>query len=84
MATKSQKGRKIGRNASRPAQKVYTAAKRWITNKAKCAKRHTRRMAKKAIRRMEWTARTQRRHLHSSEADRLIQLRQIVSQNHTG
>jgi hypothetical protein len=84
MASKSHKGRKIGRNKKRPSQMVYTMAKRWVTNQAKCMKRHARRMAKKAIRRIQWEARTQRRHLHSSEAERILQLRHVVSQNLTG
>jgi hypothetical protein len=83
MATKSQKGRKIGRNRARPAQKVYTAAQRWVTNKAKCMKRHTRRMAKKAIHRIEWEIRIKRTTLQAN-ADRLQQLRHVVSQNLTG
>jgi hypothetical protein len=83
MATKSQKGRKIGRNKNRPAQKVYTNAQRWVTNKARAMKRHTRRMAKKAIHRIEWEISTKRTTLQAS-ADRLQQLRHVVSQNLTG
>lgn len=83
MATKSQKGRKIGRNAERPSAKVYKQAQRWVTNKAKCMKRHARRMAKRAIRRIEWEIRT-RRSTQQANANRLQELRQIVSQNLTG
>jgi hypothetical protein len=82
MATKSQKGRKIGRNANRPSAKVYKAAQRWVTNKAKAMKRHARRMAKKAIHRIQWEARTQRRHLHQSEAANVQHYRQVISQSH--
>lgn len=80
---KSQKGRKIGRNKNRPSAKVYLAAKRWETNKVKRVKRHTRRMAKKAIDRIEWEKRTRRIPEHA-KASELQALRQIVSQNHTG
>lgn len=83
MATKSQKGRKIGRNRNRPSNKVYTQAQRWVTNKAKAMKRHARHMAKKAIRRIEWEIRT-RRSTMQANASRLQELRQIVSQNLTG
>lgn len=82
MATKSQKGRKIGRNRNRPSNKIYTQAQRWVTNKAKAMKRHARRMAKKAIRRTLWEARTQRRHLHPTEAANVQHYRQVISQSH--
>lgn len=83
MAAKSQKGRKIGRNKERPSQKVYTQARRWVTNQAKRMKRHTRRMAKKAIHRIEWEIRLKKTTLQAS-ADRLQELRYVVSQNLTG
>jgi hypothetical protein len=83
MASKSQKGRKIGRNRERPSQRVYTQAQRWVTNKAKAMKRHARRMAKKKIHRIEWEISTHRTTLQAA-AEVLQQLRQTVSQNHTG
>lgn len=75
--------RKHGRNAKRPSQKVYTAAKRWITNKAKAIKRHTRQCAQKAIRRIEWEIRKGKTTLQA-QAERLQELRHVVSQNKTG
>lgn len=82
--SKAAKGQKIGRNRDRnPSSKMYTTAKRWITNKAKCAKRHTRRMALKAIRRIEWEIRKGKTTLQASAA-RLQDLRHTVSQNRTG
>jgi hypothetical protein len=81
---KEKKGRKFGRNIKNPSCAAYKATKRWVSNQAKRMKRHARRMAKKAIHRIEWEARTQRRHLHQTEADRIIQLRHVISQNHTG
>jgi hypothetical protein len=74
--------KKHGRNKDRPSQKAYTAAKRWVTNKAKAIKRHTRTMAKKAIRRIEWEIRKGKTTLQA-QADRLQELRHIVSQNRT-
>lgn len=83
MATKSQKGRKIGRNKNRPSNKAYTAGRRWEVNRVKRAKRHARRMAKKAIHRIEWEISLKRTTLQAS-AERLQELRRIVSQNLTG
>jgi GT2 family glycosyltransferase len=75
--------KKHGRNKNRPAQKTYTLAKRWVTNKAKAIKRHTRCMAKKAIRRIEWEIRKGKTTLQAN-AERLQELRHVVSQNRTG
>lgn len=80
---KKAKGRKIGRSLKRPSNKMYTQAQRWVTNKVKCMKRHARRMAKKAIKRIQWEIRKGKTTMQAS-ADRLQQLRYIVSQNKTG
>lgn len=40
--------RKHGRNVNRPANKRYTAEKRWEKNKTKAMKRHEKRMAAKS------------------------------------
>lgn len=81
---KEKKGAKFGRNRDRnPSSRVYTQAKRWITNAAKRAKRHTRVMAKKAIRRIEWEIRKGKTTLQA-QAERLQELRHVVSQNKTG
>jgi hypothetical protein len=72
-----QKGRKIGRNKARPSQMRYTQSKRWVANKARAIKRHTRHMAKAAIRRIMRLAPSQR------DNGRLQELRHIVSQNGT-
>ena len=77
MAGKSQKGRKIGRNKERPSQKVYTMAKRWIANAKKRQMRHTRRMAKKAIKKIMRMAPSTRDH------SKLQELRHTISQNIT-
>lgn len=75
---------KYGRHRDRsPSAKAYTTAKRWVTNKAKAIKRHTREMAQKAIRRIEWEIRKGKTTLQAN-ADRLQVLRQTVSQNRTG
>jgi hypothetical protein len=82
--SKEKKGAKFGRNRDRnPSSRAYTAAKRWVTNKAKAIKRHTRQCAKKAIRRIEWEIRKGKTTLQA-QANRLQELRHIVSQNHTG
>ena len=81
---KEKKGRKFGRHRDRnPSSRAYTAGKRWIKNKALRAKRHARRMAKKAIHRIEWEISLKKTTLQAS-AERLQELRRIVSQNLTG
>jgi hypothetical protein len=81
---KEKKGQKFGRHRDRrPSAKVYTMVKRWIANKAKTAKRHKRRMAKKAIDRIQWEIARHKTTMQAS-AGRLQELRQIISQNHTG
>lgn len=69
---------KAGRNANRPSQKRYTAAKRWVTNKNKAIKRHERQMAQEAVRKILRKPESQR------DYERLRQLRYIISQNATG
>lgn len=82
--SKEKKGAKFGRNRDRnPSSRAYTQAKRWVTNKAKAIKRHTRRMAVKAIGRIEWEIKKGKTTLQAS-AERLTELRQVVSQNRTG
>jgi len=82
---KEKKGRKFGRHERNPSSKMYTVAKRWVTNKARKMKRHTRRMAKKALHRIEWEiSRRPGHHPTGSEAERMQQLRHVISQNHTG
>lgn len=81
---KRAKGQKIGRHRDRrPSAKTYTLAKRWITNKAKKAKRHLRQTARKAIRRIAWEIRKGKTTLQA-QAERLQELRHVVSQNKTG
>ena len=81
---KEKKGQKFGRHRDRrPSARVYTMAKRWIANKAKKAKRHTRLMAMKAIHRIEWEIRKGKTTLQAS-AERLQTLRHTVSQTRTG
>lgn len=76
---KEKKGAKFGRNRDRnPSSRAYTLGKRWLVNKAKAIKRHTRRMAKLAIKRLMRADPSRRDH------SRLQELRYIVSQNHTG
>lgn len=75
--------KKYGRNAKRPSQKSYTAGQRWVSNKVKAIKRHTRRMALKAIHRIKWEVKKGLTDSYSSAA-RMQELRQIVSQNRTG
>lgn len=58
----SAKGRKIGRQKTRStSQKVYTATRRWETNKKKKVARHVKRMAKKAAHRVKWQAKKDRK-----------------------
>lgn len=83
MASKEKKGRKYDRNRKRPSNAAYTVAKRWITNKAKAIKRNTRVCAQKAIRRIQWEIRKGKTTLQA-QAERLQELRHIVSQNRTG
>ena len=81
---KEKKGAKFGRHRDRrPSAKVYTMAKRWITNKAKKIKRHTRQCAQKAIKRIEWEIRKGKTTLQA-QAGALRVLRDVVSQNRTG
>jgi hypothetical protein len=82
--SKEKKGAKFGRNRDRnPSSKMYTQAKRWITNQAKRIKRHTRRMAMKSIGRIEWEIKKGKTTLQA-QAERLQELRHVVSQNRTG
>jgi hypothetical protein len=83
MASKEKKGRKYDRNRKRPSCAAYTVAKRWIANKAKAIKRHTRETAKKAIRRIEWEIRKGKTTLQAN-AERMQELRHVISQNRTG
>ena len=69
---------KFGRGSRSPSSKTYRLAQRWNTNKAKRIKRHTRHAAKHEIRKIERAPMEMRNH------ERLVQLRQIVSQNMTG
>lgn len=57
MASKSQKGRKIGRNRAKPSAKVYLTAGRALLNKKKKIARHNKRMAKQAAHHAAWAAR---------------------------
>jgi hypothetical protein len=76
------KARKFGRHADRsPSMKVYKGSRRWEINAKKRMKRHTRRMAKKAIHRIEWEIAKNKTTLQAS-ASRLQELRQVLSQNH--
>lgn len=82
--SKEKKGAKFDRHRTRrPSAKAYTLAKRWITNKNKAIKRQARRMALKAIHRINWEIRKGKTTLQAS-AERLQELRQVVSQNRTG
>jgi hypothetical protein len=82
--SKSAKGQKIGRHRDRrPSAKAYTLAKRWITNKAKKAKRHIRQTAQKAISRIQWEISKGKTTLQAN-AERLQELRHVISQNRTG
>ena len=72
------KGRKIGRNAKRPSAMAYKASNRLELNRKRKAKRHARRMAKIAIRAIQYKV----RHGLPVDASRLTELRQVVSQNH--
>lgn len=73
------KGRKIGRHRDRsPSAKVYKATDRFSINQKKRAKRHARRVARIAIRKIQYNL----RHGLPAEESRLTELRQIISQNH--
>lgn len=81
---KEKKGRKFGRHRDRsPSAKMYTVTKRWLTNQAKKAKRHARRMAQKEIDKIEYLIRHGKATLQAHAA-RLSDLRYIISQNRTG
>lgn len=73
------KGRKIGRNAKRPSAVVYKATNRFALNQAKKAKRHRRKLARIAIRSIQYKL----RHGLPADASRLTELRAVVAQNHT-
>lgn len=77
---KEKKGAKFGRHSRNPSSNMYTVAKRWVTNKAKAIKRNARRMAKKAIHRINWEIRTGRVTMQS-RAQRLQELRLVVEKN---
>jgi hypothetical protein len=72
------KGRKIGRGKNRPSAKVYLLSKRCDLNRKKKAKRHLRRVAKIAIRKIQYDL----RHGRPTDASRLTELRQVIAQNH--
>lgn len=81
---KEKKGRKFGRHRDRsPSAKAYKAGNRLARNKIRTAKRHARRMAKKALNRIEWEIRT-RRIPEWVKAETAQALRHVISQNHTG
>ena len=72
------KGRKIGRNKERPSAVMYKASNRQEINRKKRAKRHARRMATIAIRKIQYKI----RHGIQADASRLTELRQVIAQNH--
>ena len=78
MGKKAGNSAKFGRGSRTPSGKAYRAASRWITNKAKAVKRHNRKAAKHQIKLIERQAPSSRNY------ERLVQLRNIVSQNMTG
>ena len=65
------KGRKIGRQASRPSQKAYVSSNRSARNKALRIERHELRMLRKAQRRAAWAIRAKDRVAERMEARRL-------------
>lgn len=76
------KGRKIGRHRDRsPSAKVYKMTNRCDINRKKKAKRHARRMARLEIGKLEWAMSKGKVSLQAC-ASRLIELRQVVAQNH--
>jgi hypothetical protein len=70
--------KKAGRNKNRPSSKAYLNVKRWLVNKDKNIKRHTRKMAKHKLK-LEL-----KKPESSRDYDLVQELRKIISQNHTG
>jgi hypothetical protein len=70
--------KKAGRNKNRPSSKAYLNVKRWLVNKDKNIKRHTRKMAKHKLKLELKKPESQR------DWDQVQELRKIISQNHTG
>lgn len=69
---------KAGRNRNRPSSKAYLNAKRWLVNKDKNIKRHTRKMAKHKLK-------LELQKPESSRDYEMVQeLRKTIAQNHTG